>query len=665
MRRIAWFLVVGALFAFVTGNAAAVVTDLYLIQSGLGGINEGDEVTVENVVVTASGLQGIFVQHPDEHPTYGRMYSGIFVFTHGTHLGDVRMGDLVNVTGHYKEYFGLSEIDCNIEEAPCGTTIDCVIEVIGTEIVPDPVLLNIADICTGGPNGEFYESVLVEVEDGDTSLFASQPDANDNWKLYTDAVGVGDSIYVKLRSADPEGEFSYTLPNEGDVFTSVAGVLIYDWNEFRIAPRSCLMDLGHACPPVLSGCWATSNNTVDVLFALDVDETSAETTDNYDFDSGLAVLAAERDDANHSIVHLTTGPMTPGYIETAYVFDVISEGEHVVMPEGEFTFAQGITPLYDIQYVDDNVSDESEYYDYVVTVTGRVSHHYGNYYYLQEGDAGPYKHLYVRITRLGDIADGDSVVVAGRVDEYYGGTYLTYTPGVQYWKNCGPAADPVIITDVPATELVYSSPVGGSLPDDNRGEPWEDALVHLIEPACVDSVNGSAALYGEWWMLTDADSIRADFSEDRNNFGADITYEPAVGDTLDISGIFMLVYNNYSLMPRSQSDITVIHSNSGAVGDNFLGRARMMLSNTPNPFGRKTDISFHLGHGARDVDIVIFDLTGAVVRNLVSDQMLPAGDHNFSWNGLDNHGNPTGSGTYFYRLSADEQTQARQMIMLR
>jgi FlgD Ig-like domain len=663
MRRNLMYLFMGITFALLSGNATADVVSIYDIQSGLMGINEGDEVTVEDVVVTASGYYGFFVQEIDESTTWGRTYSGIFVHTHNNHLGIIQAGDRVNVHGIYTEYYGLSEID--VYYSPCGETVDCSYEIVGTAAVPDPVLLPMTDINTDGVYGEAYESVLVKVDEFDTTLFAGQPDGNSNWMLYTDGVGLGDSIMVNQRSADPEGDFFYVVPDEGDEFSFVSGVLIYDWNDFKISPRSCLQDLGGPCPPDLVGVWATSNSSLAASFALDVDETSAEDVDNYIMDSGLLIISAERDASNYSIVHLTTEPQTPGYIEIAYVDGVLSDGDLVVMNSGEFTFAQGLTPLEQIQDTGDPEDDASPFLDYVVTVTGRVAHTYGNYYFLQEGDAGPYKHLYSRVSKNGPIARGDSVMVSGVVEEYYGSTNLGFASGVVNYQNFGPAVDPIIVTDVMADEIIYSCSIGGNPPDDNRAEPWEDALIRLNQPAYVDSVNGAAELYGEWWMLVSPDSVKADLIDERNGYGDEINYDPAVGDTLRLSGLLLYQFYQYTLLPRDRDDIEIIHSEDAAVDPALIDRVRMMLSNSPNPFRNQTAVRFLLPGGAKDVSIDIFDVTGAKVRTLLDDVTMSAGEHTVYWDGFDNNDQPAGAGTYFYRLEADGNSQARQMIMLK
>ncbi len=651
--------------------AEATVTTIYDIQMGL--FEVGEEVTVEGVVVTATGRFGFFIQELDPHPTWGRMNSGIWVYTNGDHLGNVARGDVVDVTGAYEEYFDFSEIDV-FNAPPCGQGVNCWFQVTGTAEIPEPVEVTCADVSTGGPFAEAYESVLIKVLDDDPvnpNLWAGLPNQFDEWYVYEDGVGAGDSLMVDSYSADPFGDFDYEIPPAGTELEFVGGILTYSYGNFKIAPRSCPDDLGMPCKPNLRGVWAYDHEQVDVLFAVAVDEASASNTSNYDFDSGLAVLAAGRDAQNPKLVHLTTEPMNPGEVDIAYVSGVLSDGDLVMMDDAEYTFAQGLTTIYATQYVDDLLTDDSDYLDIVVTTTGRVTQVAGNYYFLQEGDAGPFEHLYARVARSGNLEVGDSVKVAGRIQEYFGSTYLSFTPGVQLYERLGEATAPVVAVDVTAEEIIYNCDdegVGFQVgPNDNRAEPWEDALVYLGQPAYVDSVDG-AAQFGEWYLIVAPDSAATDLITDANDDGLLVNYFPTVGDTVMMKGILRYEFGEYNIVPRRDRDIELIHNNATGTGveelPTSLGRA-LLGQNQPNPFASATQIAFRLDAPARQVDVEIFDVTGAKIRTLISGLALRAGPYVAPWDGLNEAGQPVSAGTYFYRLSVDGRTQSKQMILTR
>ncbi|MEE9271100.1 MAG: FlgD immunoglobulin-like domain containing protein, partial [Candidatus Krumholzibacteria bacterium] len=59
-----------------------------------------------------------------------------------------------------------------------------------------------------------------------------------------------------------------------------------------------------------------------------------------------------------------------------------------------------------------------------------------------------------------------------------------------------------------------------------------------------------------------------------------------------------------------------------------------------------------------------YDVTGARVRTLVNGQKS-AGRFVALWDGRNDHGNPVGSGVYFYRLVMRNFTQTRKLVLLK
>ncbi|MCD6417294.1 T9SS type A sorting domain-containing protein [bacterium] len=88
-----------------------------------------------------------------------------------------------------------------------------------------------------------------------------------------------------------------------------------------------------------------------------------------------------------------------------------------------------------------------------------------------------------------------------------------------------------------------------------------------------------------------------------------------------------------------------------------------LKQNTPNPFNPITEISFSLPEKA-DVSLVIYDISGHAVRELVSGN-LNSGKHTVVWNGTDDAGNPLPSGIYFYKLTAGDNIDTKKMMLVR
>jgi len=102
--------------------------------------------------------------------------------------------------------------------------------------------------------------------------------------------------------------------------------------------------------------------------------------------------------------------------------------------------------------------------------------------------------------------------------------------------------------------------------------------------------------------------------------------------------------------------------------------------NFPNPFNPETTIQFSVGsmpsstansgHGDMsptiNVVINVYNVRGQRVRTLLDGSTeFVAGYHDVVWNGRDDSGRQVGSGVYFYRLVAGENTAVRRMLLLR
>jgi hypothetical protein len=70
-----------------------------------------------------------------------------------------------------------------------------------------------------------------------------------------------------------------------------------------------------------------------------------------------------------------------------------------------------------------------------------------------------------------------------------------------------------------------------------------------------------------------------------------------------------------------------------------------LLQNYPNPFNPRTTIEYEIPDVA-DVTVRIYDLRGALVRELLHDTQL-AGPHRVTWNGTDGRLAPVASGVHF------------------
>ncbi|SNS54726.1 Lamin Tail Domain [Ekhidna lutea] len=91
-------------------------------------------------------------------------------------------------------------------------------------------------------------------------------------------------------------------------------------------------------PPIIQSVTAISDTQIDIQFNENVDETTAQTTNNYSLDGGLNVSNALRDGSDNSIVHLTIDAMTNGITYALTVNNVEDESGNVIVINSQETY---------------------------------------------------------------------------------------------------------------------------------------------------------------------------------------------------------------------------------------------------------------------------------------------------------------------------------------
>ncbi|MFQ5598945.1 MAG: S8 family serine peptidase [Candidatus Krumholzibacteriia bacterium] len=99
-------------------------------------------------------------------------------------------------------------------------------------------------------------------------------------------------------------------------------------------------------------------------------------------------------------------------------------------------------------------------------------------------------------------------------------------------------------------------------------------------------------------------------------------------------------------------------------GDHVVVPRRLLLSqNVPNPFNPNTTIAFELPRASR-VGLRVYGVDGRLVRRL-EDGTRERGIHRVTWDGIDDAGNASPSGTYFYVLTVDGHSMTRKMQLVK
>jgi flagellar hook assembly protein FlgD len=94
-----------------------------------------------------------------------------------------------------------------------------------------------------------------------------------------------------------------------------------------------------------------------------------------------------------------------------------------------------------------------------------------------------------------------------------------------------------------------------------------------------------------------------------------------------------------------------------------LPKVYALGQNYPNPFNPSTTFSVDVPR-VSDVNIKIYDVLGREITTLLSGQQ-PAGSMLVKWDGRDAHGLTAPTGIYFVRMSADEFTTTRKIMLMK
>ena len=84
----------------------------------------------------------------------------------------------------------------------------------------------------------------------------------------------------------------------------------------------------------------------------------------------------------------------------------------------------------------------------------------------------------------------------------------------------------------------------------------------------------------------------------------------------------------------------------------------------PNPANPSTTINFSLPKSS-PVSMKIFDVSGRLVRDLISGQLMAAGQKSVVWNGTDDGGRVVSAGVHICRLEAGKYRNVKRMTLVK
>jgi hypothetical protein len=602
------------------------ITPIYNVQFAPGGGPSpllGQPVNVQGIVTMASDVMrdDIFYIH-DAAGEYG----GVACYMPGTPT-PVEEGDLVTFCGYVTEYYEMTEIGRHFEGSMAivssGNPNYGYTDVTTAQIAP----LN--------GNSESYEGQLIRVTDATVTF---EPDGFGIWSC-RDASGVDCRV-------DDEAYYSYD-PEVLDVLEELRGILVYDFDEYKVQPRYDDDILG---PPRISEVRYSpvppndaSPTTISAVLDDDTGISSATLWWSYSktrpYPNQVAMSESKYEGTwTADIPAQTTGTRVYYYVECT---DGSMDDERPSV--GGYSYYTGTATIQSVQQVPVG-GDASPLDTLAVNVEGYVTVEPGvfnaNTFYIQEDVGGWHGIMVYDRSGTATFERGDYVVCCGEVEEYFGQTQIAlhFPEAAQLTAKRGDEIEP---TSIPT----------GILQSFLSAEEYESVFVIAEDATVYDEDLG----FGEWAIsnATSSDTCRVDDY-------ADYDYVPQNGDNVYVRGVVAYVFGNYKIEPRGNEDIAV---NPVGVDNDYFGGRFGLAQNMPNPFNPQTTIAFSLPEAA-DVSLEIYDVAGRRVATLVDGQ-LESGPHNVTWDGTTESGERAASGVYFYKLVAGEQKTTRKMVLLK
>ncbi len=145
--------------------------------------------------------------------------------------------------------------------------------------------------------------------------------------------------------------------------------------------------------------------------------------------------------------------------------------------------------------------------------------------------------------------------------------------------------------------------------------------------------------------------------------GSAVVIGQTTGTSLDITGqdpaYYFLTATDFSGNESEAADLDLVSNIPGVEVRRFA-----LHPNHPNPFNPRTTITFELPSES-PADLVIFDLSGRLVKTLINGRVLGSGEHEAVWDGRDDGGRQAAAGVYLFRLVAGSHRETRRMSLVK
>jgi hypothetical protein len=145
-------------------------------------------------------------------------------------------------------------------------------------------------------------------------------------------------------------------------------------------------------------------------------------------------------------------------------------------------------------------------------------------------------------------------------------------------------------------------------------------------------------------------------------------YSLAAGESLSVVVRFEpMLGGQFNCLLETGDALCIDVSCSGVgvdmTGLSLPGNGVMLGYSYPNPFNPSVTIEYSIDKECF-VTLAVYSVGGQLIR-VLQEQWVAASEHEVAWNGRDSRGRAVPSGTYFYRLTAGDYVETKQMTLIR
>ena len=647
----------------------------------------GDTLTFTGKIITAYDTKpttyGFWIEEPA-----GGAWSGVLVYTGGDNIKTIypttTLGDIVTVSGIYAEFGTLPRSVTELNTAAAlgsGTLMPMTkaVTITGHTGVPTAVRIHPGQLGQGGIPGsppadygdtlcaEMWQGVLVRMDSvfiqkkyntlGNGTTVIAEANLQDITPIASLCRPANqDTCRIGPKMIDPSDTTTWTL---GAQIRTVFGIASQEFDTYKLWPRNLadITYLGAPPPPDVVRAHATDGTHVKVYFDSKMDDTTT-VAGNYALDNGVNVTAAALG-PDSTTVTLTTTAMTGGTAMTLLVAGgsggVRTAGfPHTNMAGDESRkFRGGITTIQFAQTPGVGRGDTTQIFSEIVTVQGVVTADLGSgEVYIGDPAGGNYSGLEI-FGAPNPVAVGDNVTYAGLITEFTpsGSAYSKTEIGPVYYMSINSHGNAL---PTPANVTIAQIKNGAA-----TANLYDDMLVRVQGFAYQDT----CAPGNKDWLLS---SVAFPGAGDQIGVGQQATYNyvPCPNDQVDmiaiddVNGTSTTIPSGRRLQPRQTSDMYA--GGSGGVGGS--GNVSFALrQSAPNPFSSRTEIRYSIARTA-PATLNIYNVSGQVVRTLAAG-VHKAGEYSVTWDGKNQNGRSVSSGIYYYRLSSENQSLTRKLVL--